>query len=364
MKQTILFHSLLDYQGGAARIRGLLQDYCAGKRWCVRKTCEIADGADNEVKVVTPCSLVREITGQEIVHIHSTGSWMDLLQALKQQAVQPVITLHDARLLTGGCASPVTCENWRQGCAGDCPQGVRDSARRAAFTRSLMRDVRPVLVAPSRWMADMARTVFPSLKVFVVPNGVPWTSGRSDRLTYYRSMVVPTVLFVAHGGEAAGLKGGASWRSLWKRIKARVPACKGFFVGGDRCGTTGDLTLLPYLSPDLLASLMSRCTLLIYPTEADNHPLIILEAMAQKLVCVACDAGGISEQIRNGENGVLVSPGDQDALVEKSIELLEHPAVCHRMGDIAWETGKKRFSLERMGAGYERVYAWMRSGDE
>jgi hypothetical protein len=34
------------------------------------------------------------------------------------------------------------------------------------------------------------------------------------------------------------------------------------------------------------------------------------------------------------------------------------------MGDIAWETGKKRFSLERMGAGYERVYAWMRSGDE
>jgi hypothetical protein len=45
--------------------------------------------------------------------------------------------------------------------------------------------------------------------------------------------------------------------------------------------------------------------------------------------------------------------------VEKAIELFNHPAACRRMGEVAWQTGKERFSLERMGAGYERVYTRM-----
>jgi glycosyltransferase involved in cell wall biosynthesis len=58
-------------------------------------------------------------------------------------------------------------------------------------------------------------------------------------------------------------------------------------------------------------------------------------------------------------NVVLVPPGDSTALVEKAVELFNHPAACRRMGEVAWQTGKERFSLERMGAGYERVYTRM-----
>ena len=101
---------------------------------------------------------------------------------------------------------------------------------------------------------------------------------------------------------------------------------------------------------------------------ADNHPLVILEAMARQLPCVAFDAGGIPEQIRDGENGVLVPRGDDEALVEHVIDLLQHPSRCRRMGETAFQTGKKRFSLERMGAGYELGYEkmWqsMEDGDQ
>jgi glycosyltransferase involved in cell wall biosynthesis len=61
-------------------------------------------------------------------------------------------------------------------------------------------------------------------------------------------------------------------------------------------------------------------------------------------------------------NGVLVCSGDSTALVEKAVELLKHPATCRRMGEVAWQTGKERFSLERMGVGYERVYMRMGPG--
>ncbi len=356
--RTILLHSLLDYQGGAARISRLLEAYCVQAGIKVRRTCEIADGSDAGSLLVQSGSVGRERGEGEIVHVHSTGSWIDLLQGLKRERVRPVITLHDARLLTGGCPFPLTCEGWQKGCAGSCPQGLAGSAQQARAVRTLILEVNPILVAPSRWMAVMAREVFPALKILVVPNGVPWSADRTS-LVPNRFTMAPVLLFVAHGGEASRIKGGASWRSMWERIKKRVPDCKGFFVGGNGSGKQGDLTILPYLPPDVLASLMAECTLLVYPTLADNHPLIILEAMAQQLPCVAFDAGGIPEQIRDGENGVLVPRGDEEALVEHVIDLLQHPSRCRRMGETAFQTGKKRFSLERMGAGYERVYAKM-----
>ncbi|GAU09787.1 glycosyltransferase [Desulfoplanes formicivorans] len=360
MDQTLFLHSLLDYQGGAARISWLLKTYCRQQGREVCKSCEIPDGLDATSRVVLPEALGREAQ-DGLLHVHSTGSWPLLLTSLKRQGIRPVITLHDARLLTGGCFSPGGCQQWRQGCPGICPQGVARCNAWARTMRSLLEDINPILVAPSRWMATMARTVFPGLKIVVVPNGVPWTPARPVGCGAERVPNAPVVLFVAHGGEKARLKGGASWKPLWERIKARVPACKGFFVGGERSGRHGDVTLLPYLAPDLLASLMAGCSVLVYPTLADNHPLLVLEAMAQKLPCVAFAVGGIPEQIVHQETGVLVSPGDEDALVEQVTELLMQPARCRRMGERAFETGKKRFALERMGAGYERVYARMRS---
>ncbi|MEG6552445.1 group 1 glycosyl transferase, partial [Desulfocurvibacter africanus] len=56
------------------------------------------------------------------------------------------------------------------------------------------------------------------------------------------------------------------------------------------------------------------------------------------------------------ETGALVR-GDWLALAERTATLLAHPRQTRTMGINAFETGRARFSLQRMAADYLRVYA-------
>jgi glycosyltransferase involved in cell wall biosynthesis len=105
-----------------------------------------------------------------------------------------------------------------------------------------------------------------------------------------------------------------------------------------------------------LALLMTAADVLLYPTQADNHSMVLLEAMAHALPVVAYDVGGVPEQILHGSNGLLVKAGDEEAFVEKSVALLADHIVSRDLGQNAYSSGKKRFSVERMVQDYLKLY--------
>lgn len=353
----LFMHSLLESQGGAARVCRLLAFGYERRGIRVSQTFERADTSRGGSLVVSPRAFSSRIEAPGVVHVHATLCWEKLLAGLSHARIRPVITLHDARLMTGGCAFPMGCTEWKRGCLDACARGFGDAASKTARIRSLVRDLRPVLVAPSRWMALMAREVFPALRTYIVPNGVPWDVLDPSTGGVASPVHAQTLLFVAHGGEEAAMKGGSSWRSIWKKVKKQVPDCKGMFVGGDASAMEKDINVLPYVPADVLGTIMARSTLLVYPTLADNHPLVILEAMAQRLPSVAYDVGGIREQIVNGENGILVPENNENEMVRVVVGLLRRPISCKTMGEAAWQMGRKRFSLDRMVEGYLGVYA-------
>ena len=47
-------------------------------------------------------------------------------------------------------------------------------------------------------------------------------------------------------------------------------------------------------------------------------PLSILEAMTAGLPVIACDAGGLSEVVLDGQTGFVTPPGDPDKLAAHS----------------------------------------------
>ncbi len=63
----------------------------------------------------------------------------------------------------------------------------------------------------------------------------------------------------------------------------------------------------------------------------EGLPCAIVEARLSHVPVVAYDVGGISEVIRDGDNGYLVPAGSKEMLAAKIIHLALHPSIQHTM---------------------------------
>lgn len=83
-----------------------------------------------------------------------------------------------------------------------------------------------------------------------------------------------------------------------------------------------------------------------HPALRDPFPLALLEAMALARPIVASRVSGIPEMLEDGVSGMLVPPGDPDALAQAVAPLLLDPARARGMGEAALTRLQTRFSLE------------------
>src|SRR5207247_2175114 len=87
----------------------------------------------------------------------------------------------------------------------------------------------------------------------------------------------------------------------------------------------------------------------------EGLPRVLVEAMIMGVPVVAPDVDGISEVIRTGENGYLVSPGDTASMTVRVIELLENETLRRQMGRAA-KGLVQEFSAEKMIEDHRRLY--------
>jgi|WetSurMetagenome_2_1015567.scaffolds.fasta_scaffold132714_2 glycosyltransferase involved in cell wall biosynthesis len=83
------------------------------------------------------------------------------------------------------------------------------------------------------------------------------------------------------------------------------------------------------------------------PSLSEGLSSAILEAMANSLPIVATAVGGIPELVNNGENGLLVAPGDPAALALAIQRLADNPEERRRMGECGRDRMEAQFTLER-----------------
>jgi trehalose synthase len=76
--------------------------------------------------------------------------------------------------------------------------------------------------------------------------------------------------------------------------------------------------------------------------------LTVTEAMWKGRPVVASTAGGIPEQITDGENGYLIEPTDIDGCADRIVELLKNPTLADTFGTNARETVRNRFLTTRL----------------
>ncbi|WP_052507481.1 glycosyltransferase [Desulfonatronovibrio magnus] len=340
-------HTIFINQGGTAKIAELINQGLVQKGWDSRLQGEI----DARIGAKTGPTF----TDSDLLHIHSTLSWAATLEKCHKNNIRPYITLHDVTLLTGGCTYPLECTKWKHGCP-ECHRGYHGSSRTCEDIRHLVATINPVLISPSEWLGKMARQAFPGQTVHIVPNGVKPDVTEEQAMNVLHNFCGRIVLFVAHGGTDAGYKSGDKWLSIWSRIKKKVPEARALFIGNRQANKSGDVLELPYLPNEAVRGIMQQADVLVYPSMADNHPLVVLEAMMSKLPVVAFAVGGISEQIRHDQTGILVRPGDYEELASQAAKLLKHPAQAKAMARRARQVALDNFNVSRMVEDYTKIY--------
>ena len=95
---------------------------------------------------------------------------------------------------------------------------------------------------------------------------------------------------------------------------------------------------------------------LVLPSLSEGTPLVVLESMAAGVPVVASCVGGIPEQLRQGQEGLLVPPGDHVALSQACLELLGDPARGRRMGEAGRRRVDRYFNHDAMVSRIETVY--------
>jgi glycosyltransferase involved in cell wall biosynthesis len=71
---------------------------------------------------------------------------------------------------------------------------------------------------------------------------------------------------------------------------------------------------------------------------------------------VACDVGGISDVIRNGETGILVPEKDAEALAAAVLQLLDNPELALRLVNAGMAHAQSYFDWNRIIDSLSQVY--------
>jgi L-malate glycosyltransferase len=108
--------------------------------------------------------------------------------------------------------------------------------------------------------------------------------------------------------------------------------------------------------------IMKRFDIFVLPSLSEGLSSSILTAMARALPVVATSVGGIPELVANGKNGILVPPGNPQALATAIESLIDDPDKSFKMGQNGRQRMELRFTLERKILETESLCAGLLAG--
>ncbi len=301
-----------------------------------------------------------DIVHLQSIHAHITPS---VIFEAKKHHLPVVWTLHDYKMIcpnstfridtTGEICEACGRSSYYQPILKRCKKGsllASVTASVEAYVHSLMRvrESVDVFLPPSGFLKDkLIGRGFSPARVCHLPLLLPTEKFHADEL------IGDYMLFL---GRLEPLKG---VRVLLEAARL-VPEIKLMLAGRLAQSLASDMSSLPtntqYVgmkSGEELAQLLRHAKAVVVPSLwYENQPFSILEAFASGKPVIASDLGGMTELVTPQERGLLVHPGDAEALAKAMRWMVANPVKAKEMGQTA-----QRYVLNQHGPElhYERL---------
>ncbi len=105
-----------------------------------------------------------------------------------------------------------------------------------------------------------------------------------------------------------------------------------------------------------VSKILSTVDVLAVPSLLEGFPMITLEGMAMAKPIVATKIQGITEQLTEGKQAILVPPRNPDALSDALLKLIQDTELASRLGIAARQKVENDFSVGKMVMETEKVY--------
>lgn len=309
----------------------------------------------------------------DLIHLHWVGDGFFRIENLARCNTPIVWTLHDSWAFTGGCHLPGKCHRYREQC-GYC--SVLGSARENDLSRRVWsrkhiawKDIHLTAVAPSRWLADCARSssLLRERRVEVIPNGIDVkTYLPGDSAAARSALGLPLdgrlILFGAVHSLSDSNKGLDLLLAAVSNLDNSLQKKAELVVFGDRSDLDVQGCGLPVRNLGIIAEesrlalLYQAADLFVAPSRQENLPNMVLEAMACGTPCVAFDVGGLPDLINHGINGYLARPFEAKDLCRGISWVLADEIRRLTMANLSREKIVAGFSLKHVVDRYLDLY--------
>lgn len=290
----------------------------------------------------------------------------DLIQLIRKERFALVHTHYTRSNLLGGMASVVTKVPLVQhihGVIGFDSGTIIKKYLNILVERLAMIQARKIIVVSNHLRSTITAQALLRNKLRVIHNGVPVNPHLAERLVNMDNPIIGTVAFWRPG------KGLEQLLHATQRLAEAGQPFSLHIVGGfitDHYEATikemaKRLTLsdhIHWIGPtQKVHECLLKMDLFVLPSLSEGLPMVILEAMAAGVPVVATDVGGISEAVRPGIDGLLVSAGDHDALANAILSLLRNTRLWADCRKSAHQRQTALFSDKHMTSEVAQTYS-------
>ncbi len=143
----------------------------------------------------------------------------------------------------------------------------------------------------------------------------------------------------------------------WRWILVGAGPARSRIENAVRARGIGNQALLAgSVSDALLHALYERADLFVHPTLYEGSSMVTLEAMAHRTPVIATRVGGIPDKVVDGLSGLLVAPGDVEALGRAIGAAVSEPDILNEWGKEGRRFAEAEFSWAKRSAEVLALY--------
>lgn len=313
----------------------------------------------------------------DIVHLHNLhGGYFSPFAIYLFSQEKPVVwSLHDMQSFTGHCAHAFDCEKWQRGC-GECPQ-LNSYPSLSADTSHFIWNTKQKIYAKSHlhivvlsnWLREkVEKSILSNMQIYTIHNGIDTSIyTKFDKVKAREKLNIPleskVVLFSADMGRQNPYKGGEFVTEIIENcIEKDILFIN---IGGKKeVIKTATNWEIPYvIDPHEMVLYYSAADVYLYPTLADNCPLVVLEAMSCGLPVLTFETGGVPELVLHMETGYVAQYKSSEDLCVGFNLLLESEQLRTEMGLKGIKRVNENFTIEIMNQKYLDIYSQITKHD-